>query len=171
MWCDVMCCNVYICVQVDASIYEEKSQVSDSDWTNTRQNESLRKFFFEVYISALQQLITSQPPLLLGNIHLWVISSVSFLLLRYLISAPSSQSSSVSQFFSQNVLTVTLNLIFAKPIGSTIRTQSIPIFFFVLYSSEMRSSQENQLLSASASLRSIGTLTSHPTPPQPPWST
>ena len=125
MWCDV-CVVMCMCVQVDASRYEEKSQVTDSDWTNTR---SLRKFFFEVYISALKLLTTSQPPLLFGNIHLWVISSVSFLLLRYLISAPSSQSSSVSQFFSQNVLTVTLNLIFAKPIGSTIRTQSIPIFF------------------------------------------
>ena len=40
---------------------------------------------------------------LIGNIHLWVSSSVSFLLLlRYLISAPSSQRSSVSQFFSQH---------------------------------------------------------------------
>ena len=85
-------------MQVDASRYEEKSQVTDSDWTNTRQNESLRIFFFEVYISALKQLTTSQPPLLFGNIHLWVISSVSWdtwsplLLLRALLWANSSPS-------------------------------------------------------------------------------
>ena len=102
MWCDAMWCDVCvamcICVQVDASRYEEKSQVTDSDWTNTRQNESLRIFFFEVYISALKQLTTSQPPLLFGNIHLWVISSVSWdtwsplLLLRALLWANSSPS-------------------------------------------------------------------------------
>ena len=49
------------------------------------------------------------------------------------------------------IFTMTLNLLFAKPIGSTtLKHSTLKISgFFVLYSSEMRSSQESQLLSAS----------------------
>ena len=52
-----------------------------------------------------------------------------------------------------------LSLIFANPIGSAARTHSFAKNkrSFVLYSSEMPSSQESQLLSASAALRAIGT--------------
>ena len=58
-----MCCNVCICVQVDASILTTIGQTHD--------RMSLRKFFFEVYISALKQLTTSWLPLLFPHIFVW----------------------------------------------------------------------------------------------------
>ena len=61
--------------------------------------------------------------------------------------------------FERPISTMTLSILFAKPIGSTTRKHSTlkNKRLFVLYSSEMRSSQESQLLSASAALRAIGT--------------
>ena len=109
MCCDVMYVSWYvvmcICVQVDASNCKYIWRKESSHWQ--RLDKYTTEWVSEEIllwgnISALKQLTTSQPPLLFGNIHLWVLSSVSFLLLRYLISAPSSQSSSVSQFFSQH---------------------------------------------------------------------